>query len=156
MNTWLQRAGLGLATGASVLAMPGTAAATTSGSETIIVQRAATRGAGDVWSASGLFSDSGGWRRAVSYYGSGPSTYNAERFTTEDGADGSFRVDMQVHVNTATDNGVHGTWVIDAGTSPDAPSGAYVSLRGQGSFTSTLNSQTGTRTYTLVGDVHLQ
>ena len=155
LSSWVRRVVLGLAAVAAVVTVVGVAAASTDGNETIVITQAAVRGPGDVWSASGLFTDSGGWRRAVSYQGSGPVTFNAERFTTEYGAFGSFRIDLQLHLNLVTDTGLYGTWVIDAGTAPDAPSGAYVGLRGQGTWTSTRNSLTGVRTYTLVGNVHL-
>jgi hypothetical protein len=143
----------GLAAVAIVLAP--SAAGSRSGTETIVLTQASS-GAPIAWSASGLFADGGTWRRGVSYQGSGPNTFEAERFTTEYGANGAFRIDLQIHRNDVTGTGVYGTWVVDTGTGPDAPTGAYVGLRGQGTFTLSVNAATGVRTWTLVGDVHFE
>lgn len=153
-NSWFQRVVVGVAAIAAIVTVSGVAAASTDGNETIVITQAAVRGSGDVWSASGLFTDGGGWYRGVSYQGTGPNTFEAHRFTTEYGSLGAFRIDLQIHRNLVTETGVYGTWVIDAGTAPDAPTGAYVGLHGQGTFTSTRDALTGARTYTLVGDVH--
>jgi hypothetical protein len=133
--------------GAAVLAaiaMP--ALATTPEPLTITVDRGA---AGDLWSASGAFTDSG----TLADNPQGPPTRSGTYhvFRTYTGSEGTFEARADVKIVPTSTPGVFevtGYWTIISGT------GVYSDLHGTGTLTETFDANAGTVVGTWEGSVH--
>ena len=122
------------------------AAATLPTDETFLLQRDLSDFAEVGWSAEGTFADSGEWTSDGAAFGGGLQTGHITLFTTETGSAGSFRLLFQ-----GLENLVHpfsGNWQIIDGT------GAYTTLRGQGTWTVAPVPDTTLELFTLTGKVH--
>jgi hypothetical protein len=127
----------------------GSAAATTSSHETFVLLRSAD-GSEAGWSASGLFTDAGSWTSDFRRSGALPSPVAFETMlkTTETSSLGTFQIDFQGHFNAAAGHDFGGTWQVGHGT------GAYATLKGTGTWSVAVDSDTGVRTFTCTGMVH--
>jgi len=125
------------------------ALASTPTSETFVLHRAAD-GSEFGWSASGSFSDAGAWTSDFRVSGALPSpvAFQTVLKTTEVGSAGTFRLAFQGHFNAPAGHDFGGTWSVGYGT------GGYASLHGTGTWTVSVDSNTGIRTFTLIGYVH--
>ena len=125
------------------------ALASTPGTETFVLLRAAD-GSEFGWSASGQFSDAGAWTSDFRRSGALPSpvAFQTVLKTTETSSAGSFGLAFQGHVNAPAGHDFGGTWSVGDGT------GGYATLQGTGTWTLSVDFNTGIRTFTLTGDVH--
>jgi hypothetical protein len=128
----------------AVAAFP--AFATTPEALTITVNRGA---AGDFWSASGAFADSGTLADNPRHPPTRTGTYHVVR--TYSGSNGTFEVRADVKILPTATPGVFevtGYWTIISGT------GGYANLHGTGTLTETFDANAGTVTGTWEGSVH--
>jgi hypothetical protein len=138
----------GIAIALAMAAQP--ALAGTPASETFVLLRSAD-GSEFGWSASGQFSDAGGWTSDFRRFGALPSPVAFQTLlkTTETGLAGTFDLAFQGHFNAPAGHDFGGTWSVGGGT------GSYATLHGTGTWTVAVDLNTGIRTFTLSGDVHL-
>jgi hypothetical protein len=128
----------------AVVALP--AFATTPEALTITVDRGA---AGDFWSASGAFTDSGTLADSPQGPPTRSGTYHVFRIYS--GSSGTFEARADVKIVTTATPGVFevtGYWTIISGT------GGYANLHGTGTLTETFDANAGTVTGTWEGSVH--
>jgi hypothetical protein len=128
----------------TVAAVP--ALATAPQALTIAVDRG---GAGDFWSASGAFTDSGMLADSPQRPPTRTGTYHVVR--TYSGSGGTFDVRADVKITATATPGVFdvsGYWTIISGT------GTYANLHGTGTLTETFDANAGTVTGTWEGTVH--
>jgi hypothetical protein len=129
----------------AAITAPATALASTPDPVSIAIDRGA---AGDLWSASGAFSDSGTLSDAPQQF-TRTGTYHV--FRTYVGSEGTFqaRADVKI-IPTATPGvfSVLGHWTVIAGT------GAYATLHGTGTLTESFDSNAGTVIGSWEGSVH--
>jgi hypothetical protein len=128
----------------ATVAMP--ALATTPEPLTITVDRGA---AGDFWSASGTFTDSGTLADNPQRPPTRSGTYHVVR--TYSGAAGTFAVRADVKIVPTSTPGVFavtGYWTIISGT------GAYADLHGTGTLSETFDANAGTVTGSWEGSAH--
>ena len=125
------------------------ALASTPASEMFVLLRAAD-GSEFGWSATGVFSDAGGWTSDFRRSGALPSPVAFQTIlkTTEFGSTGTFGIAFEGHVNAPAGHDFGGTWSVGDGTD------GYATLHGTGTWTVAIDSDTGIRTFTLSGDVH--
>ncbi len=143
----MPRIALLITLGTSVLIVAAVPAlATTPQALTIAVDRGA---AGDFWSASGAFTDSG--TLADSPQGPPTRTGTYHVFRTYSSSNGTFEARADVKITPTATPGVFdvsGYWTIVSGTD------AYANLHGTGTLTETFDANAGTVTGTWEGSVH--